>query len=283
MSTPTVTRIGRPWLLKFCAFLLMLVGFGIWGLYDAVHLYPQRGLRHARFVQWEMMQEAERRGRLDSRLGTEDPRAELARLRDLAREGRDDALDKARLAWLQALSNAGHLSPDKTTITDARATFEALRTEWTAGAEARNAPKPLASYDIPVQWLFCAIGLGGGALLLVHILRVARRRYRWDPSTKTLTLPGGERLSPADLQDIDKRKWDKFLVFLLVKPGHASLGGREIKLDLYHHDPLESWVLEMEKAAFPERAQEASAQPAQAPPGAPDRPDSGGSGGAPAA
>ncbi len=69
----------------------------------------------------------------------------------------------------------------------------------------------------------------------------------------TLGLPGGHSLTPADLTDVDKRKWDKFFVSLVVKPGHATLGGKEVALDLLRYEPLEDWVLEMEKAAFPDR------------------------------
>jgi hypothetical protein len=53
-------------------------------------------------------------------------------------------------------------------------------------------------------------------------------------------------------------------VVLEVKEGHATLGGKGVKLDLFVHNPLEEWVLAMEKTAFPEAAPaQASATPGE--------------------
>lgn len=68
----------------------------------------------------------------------------------------------------------------------------------------------------------------------------------------TLTLPGGESITPDDVAEFDKRKWDKFLFFFKIKPDHATLGGREIKLDLYQYVPLEDWAVAMHRHARPE-------------------------------
>jgi hypothetical protein len=86
----------------------------------------------------------------------------------------------------------------------------------------------------------------------LHIARVARRRYSWDDAEKRLFLPDGSSLVPADVAEFDKRKWDKFLIYLHVKPHHERHAGRELMLDLYQHAPLEDWVLEMERIASPE-------------------------------
>lgn len=260
----TQTAANRPWLLKMIAFLVLLVGFGLWGLYDATSLYPTRGARHASFAKYQYLQLAKDKGRLDGRIGVDDPRAELERLRRARAEGTLDSLEEAKLDWLTALVRVSRLNPEQTRIADATKTFDELEKEWTTGGKARAAPKPLAAYDIPVQWLFTVLGLGGGAYLLVHILRVSKRRYQWDPAAQRLTLPDGSNLLPADIEDFDKRKWDKFLIFLKVRPGHQPHGGRELKLDLYHHYPLEDWVLAMERTRFPERAaeQQAKAEPA---------------------
>ena len=93
--------------------------------------------------------------------------------------------------------------------------------------------------------------------LLFLFLRVLTRTYRWNPETKTLTLPSGESIAPADLEDVDKRKWDKFIVFLHIKDSHSTLGGKEIRFDTYRHGRIEDWILEMEKVAFPDRIEEA--------------------------
>ena len=117
--------------------------------------------------------------------------------------------------------------------------------------------QPLAGYDLPVQWLFVVIGFGGGLYLLGLILRSAGTKFHWDADSKRLTLPGGRAIVPADLKDVDKRRWHKFYVTLLLNDGSSHA------LDLYRFDPLERWVLEMEKTAFPDRAQ-AGAAPAEA-------------------
>jgi len=68
-------------------------------------------------------------------------------------------------------------------------------------------------------------------LLLFWVGLVSSRRYRWEPESRTLTLLSGEKITPSDLADVDKRKWDKFLVFLRIRDDHPTLGGREIEED----------------------------------------------------
>lgn len=116
-----------------------------------------------------------------------------------------------------------------------------------------NQTQPLAGYDLPVQWLFVVIGFGGGFYLLVLLARAASTKYRWDAAAHRLTLPGGRAIVPADLKDVDKRRWHKYYVTLLLNDGSAQT------LDLYRYEPLESWVLEMERVAFPDRAVAAAA------------------------
>lgn len=258
------TKANKPWLMKMLAFLALLVGFGFWGLYDATYLYPNRGVRHASFAQFQFLEQAKSKGRLDRSQSVEDPAAEMKRLDEAKRLGTLDGVGTAKQAWLEALSRVGRLKPEFTKMDDPAKTLEDLTREWTQDGKARAAPKPLAAYDIPVQWLFVFLGLGGGSYLAIHLLRTVTKKYRWDPAAQRLTLPDGSTLVPGDIEDFDKRKWDKFLIFLKVKPGHQPHGGRELKLDLYQHYPLEEWVLAMEKTAFPERAAEAEAKAAAA-------------------
>jgi hypothetical protein len=42
-------------------------------------------------------------------------------------------------------------------------------------------------------------------------------------------------------------------MFIRVKNDHPTLAGQEVKFDLLRYVPLESWVVEMEYTAFPER------------------------------
>lgn len=264
MSFTEVTKPNRPWLLKMGIFSIVLIGFGLYGLYDATSAYPARGVRHASFMKFQYLEAAKAENVADAKVSVEDPVAELAALRTRGAE-QLTGTDGAKFGWLRALSIVGRLKPEFTRIENREQAHADLKKEWTTGAAARNAPKPLSTYDIPVQWLFTFIGLGGGALLGLHILRVTSRKYRWDPEAKVLQLPDSSTLSPADIEDFDKRKWEKFLIFLKVKAGHSPHGGKELKLDLYQHSPLESWVLEMEKIAFPDRDQPAAPAPDAAP------------------
>ncbi|MEM8757002.1 MAG: hypothetical protein AAGF47_04385 [Planctomycetota bacterium] len=262
----TRTRLSVRWLRKLVIFLLVLVGFGIWGLYDALVAYPNRGENTASYRLFQYLEAADEAHGLTLRLGPPEGstpgehREQLGERRaDLQAEsaaegarGRDASEKLALLDWYDSLAVLGRLSPERVAsdvdVESPRDLLNELETEWTA----KSAPKPLAAYDIPVQWVFVIVGLGGGSWLALHMLRVASKTYRWDPATLALTLPGGETITPDDVAEFDKRKWDKFLFFFKIKPDHASLGGREIKLDLYQYTPLEDWAVAMHRHARPE-------------------------------
>lgn len=263
--TLETTTLDRRWLAKMIIFFAVLVFFGFYGLYDAIIAYPNRGFRHASYCEFQYLEAARSQGLLDRRLIIENPREEYARLRALE-PSRLGEIDKVRLEWLRSLSVVGALKPeftqlaveeaDGTVRSDPQARYEQLKQEWTTTqGTGKNAPKALASYDIPVQWLFVVIGFGGGAWMAGLFIAVKRIRYSWDAEKQVLHLPIGgveHTLTPADIEEFDKRKWDKYLVFLKIKPEHPTLGGREIKLDLYRYAHLETWILAMEKTAFPE-------------------------------
>jgi hypothetical protein len=264
---PDTTSLNRPWLAKMLIFFAVALGLGLWGLYDAMINYPQRGLRHASYLQYQYLDAANAAHLLDRKsVSVPDPVAELQRL-DTLEPTRATPLDPLRRDWLHALRVVGALDAAHTAIDDPDARYKQLKAEWITGTGAKSAPKPLSNYDIIVQWLIAAAGLGVALWILGLFLAVARHRYTWDEATQTLTLPGGHTLTPRDIGDFDKRKWDKFLIFLKINPTHATLGGREIKLDLYRYTPLESWVLAMERTAFPERTTDTAVEPS--PPEAP--------------
>ncbi len=254
MATPQTTRLNRPWLLKMAIFTVALLAFGVYGLYDATVAYPARGERFASYKQHEMYERLARRGPLSREaVSIADPVAELTRLSGIAMPGE---AEMARRDWLGALALIGRLRPEFTTTDNPDATYAELKQRWlTSSGQAAAQPKPLSWYDIPVQWIFTGIGFVGAAWMLMLWVLVARQKYRWEPETRTLTLPGGQSVSPSDLEDVDKRKWDKYLVFLKLKSPHP-LAGRELKVDLYRYKPLESWVLAMEKQAFPDRGED---------------------------
>ncbi|MEL7472360.1 MAG: hypothetical protein AAGK04_03515, partial [Planctomycetota bacterium] len=166
---------------------------------------------------------------------------------------------QVRYTWLDALAIIGRLNADSAVaLNDSpRGRLDALQETW--GEDAQT-PGRLASFDIPSQWLILIVCWGIALWLLMIFVPAVLRKYKWDPASKRLHLPGGATLVPSDIAEFDKRKWEKFLVFLRIGEGHESLGGKELKLDLYRHNPLESWILEMERIAFPEQASESAGQ-----------------------
>lgn len=255
------SRFGRVWLIKTLVFMLVLLVLGVWGAIDAWIVYPKAGERHAEWAKWKYLDAAASAGMLSATASLADPAAEYARLqvpettRALTRDANDPTsprqaqalVELARLTWLRSLDRIGKLNADHTQIADPRRELETLTAAWLP----RPQPKSLSRWDIPVQYVFVVVGLGGGLALLGLLLRVKSRVYTWNAEEQRLTLPGGTSITPADLAEVDKRRWDKFLVYLKIKPEHSTLGGQEIRIDLYRHHPVEEWVLAMERAAFP--------------------------------
>ncbi len=260
MSFTEVTKPNRPWFLKMAIFTIVLLAFGAYGYYDATIAYPARGKSHSSYLLYQYLEAARTEGLSDVKVSIENPPAELKSLREQGGDKLSGAV-RARFEWLNSLSiiHALKSEPIRFTGTDRETALAELKKLWTTGSTARSAPKPLSQYDILVQWIFTVLGVAGGLALLAHVARIMARKYKWDPEAKALQLPDGSTLTPADIEDFDKRKWDKFLIFLKIKPGHAKHGGKELKLDLYQHTPLESWVLEMERVAFPDREPPAAA------------------------
>lgn len=158
-------------------------------------------------------------------------------------------LDAAQRSELDGLSS-------RLTRQGPRERYAALNARWTT----ESPPGPLQSYDIPVNKLSAVICFGFSIYLVYLFVKVATKTYKWDPDERRLTLPDGVSIAPADLEDVDKRKWDKFIVFLKIKDHEHPLRGAEVRFDTYRHGHIEDWILEMERTAFPDRAE--SAEPA---------------------
>jgi len=274
--------LNHRWVFKLgvIAFVVFLVG--LWGLWDATSVYPARGERYADWARWQYLEAAkdadsEDFGIFIREASVENPQEELARLSkpEKVAQNRADAnnpassrtlraaMQDARLEWLKALKVIGMLDPRHTVIESPQRELEALRTRWSAEPK----PKPLHTLDLLVQWLIFAVCMIIALIMLVHMLRVRTKRYAWDPGPMALTLPGGATVTPEDLEEVDKRKWDKFIVFLKIKPGHEKLGDQEVAVDTYQHARVEDWVLAMEEKAFgsqeqtPQVAADAAATP----------------------
>lgn len=275
--------VGKRWVRKTAIFVVVLIGFGSWGLWDAVSVYPKRGERFATWARMSYLDSArnansEDFGIFEREASVPNPQEEYARLSapDQRQRNAADAANtgsnrrframmlNARLAWLEGLKRIGELKPERTIIENPRAELERLQAELASGGN----PKSLSAYDIPTQWAILIVCWSIAGVILVRAARVAMTKYRWDPATMTLTLPGGDAITPDDIEEVDKRKWDKFIVFLKIKAGHASLGGKEVRFDTYQHDELEDWILAMERAAFGPQEDDAEAEP-----GVSDEPD----------
>ncbi len=270
---PERSNLRRPWLVKMGIFFIVLVLFGLYSLYDATVAYPARGRRVAEYREWEYLQAVRDADASLLNASVKDPAGELARVNAIE-DAQIGARDLALRNWLRALSVISSLRPEATTYASsvvAEDRLAQLQREWTSGsAGKKDAPKPLAAYDIAIQWLFLFIGFGFALYLVVLFVRVRARVFTWEAGARRLGMPGGVSVTPEDLEDVDKRKWDKYLVFLKIKAAHPKLGGREVRLDLYRHGKLEEWVLEMERAAFPDRAQPVAPAEAPAPESAPE-------------
>lgn len=286
------TTLNRGWVLKTGLFTAVLLVFGSWGLADALYFYPARGLKDAsvQFSNWLVA--LEKAGRLSTtNLAVPDPKSALVELRAKEKElvaqstgdtaeARKAAGDLAKLAWLESLNRAWRLDAQPKPLADAgkspavrRYTFEPKTGQGfstnLSGAERQEEqpkplsdvlaahwnttkrPTPLSALDMIFQWIFVVVGFGGGAWLVVVMMRAAAtsRQFTFDPDAKRLTLPSGASVVPSDLTDVDKRLWHKFFVTLVTRDG------KQHKLDLLRYAPLEDWVLDLERTAFPDRAE----------------------------
>lgn len=252
MPATHTTSLGRKWLVKMVVFTLFCFGFALYGLYDAAYAYPNRARQAAELSLFNYLDAVTDQGKRYAAIAPFDPAQELTRLRDNRAAGRLAPEDAPKLVWLEQLSILGELDAERTRIGDPVEKFNELRPRWIKSDGTPRRATALSWYDIPVQWLITIVC---GALTLwlgFLFFSVASRKYRWDPQEQRLHLPDGSSLVPADIEEFDKRKWDKFLIYLKIRPGHQRHAGRELKLDLYRHHPLEDWILEMERTAFPE-------------------------------
>lgn len=251
------TSTNPRWLVKFGIFFVVCFGLGVWGAYDAFIAYPARGKFDAEWKLKSYLEQAEESRQIFN-AAVYEPSEELERLRAIPDDELSD-LERARKAWLESLSLVASLQKIERTNErrnleakdDAGEPFEETETYFDDPADrlrtlkARHdtmlAPKPLSAFDIPVQYIIMAAGFIAAAWIAVSVSRKLRVSYRYEPSTMTLQLPDGRKVTPDMIEDVDKRLWHKFYVTL-----HFTDDSRSTKLDLYVHVPLEEWVLEME-------------------------------------
>lgn len=254
MAEVQTTTLNRGWVLKMGMFLLVAAVIGSWGLLDASVFYPRSGEADASFRLRNYLQRAKDVGRLTQTKVTE-PRKDLAELTarkaelasksgETSMSGRIAAMELAKLEWLESLSRLWRLDSAPTRIADPEAQLKKLTDEW----KTKSTPTPLSEHDILFQWIITSLGFLLAVAVLAVLLRAKMKRFTWDEGEKRLTLPDGSAFTPAEVREFDKRKWHKFFVTVVLNDG------RNIKLDLLRHSPLEEWILEMERIAFPESA-----------------------------
>jgi len=245
------STINRSWLVKMVIFTVVLIGFGLWGLYDALVAYPNRGNAYAQYAKYRYLDAARTAGKINAAAEGGDPKARREALE--AKMPRSD-LEQAELDWLEALSRVGRLDASETKIESPNRTLDELAVQW----RSQQSPPPLAAYDMPLQWSFVVVGFGLGLYVVMNIVKSGARKYRWEPAASALTLADGRRVTPEMLADVDKRKWHKYFCALVFLDGSPSA-----ELDLLKYQGLEEWVLTMERVRFPERAAEADAAAAE--------------------
>ncbi|MGV6815268.1 MAG: hypothetical protein ACWA5W_09720 [Phycisphaerales bacterium] len=258
--------INPRWMFKLLVIGIVVFAVGAWGFWDASSVYPSRGKRYASYAQYQYLEQAKRANDEDFGIfiresSVTNPQEEYDRLSEPETKTRNlqDAANSssnrnlrasmfnARLAWLEALKVVGQLDAEHTTFDSPQQQLETLKAKWQSAA---SIPNPLHAFDLIVQWMIMALCWTIAMVMFVHIVRVRSKRYSWEAQSMTLTIPGGHAITPEDLEEVDKRKWDKFIVFLKIKDGHSTLGGKEISVDTYQRQFVEDWILAMEDKAF---------------------------------
>ncbi|MFA6045355.1 MAG: hypothetical protein WC718_10255 [Phycisphaerales bacterium] len=268
------SKVSQKWSLRMILIGVVLVGFGVAGLLDAIYFYPKRGAQASEWYEYQYLDQYQQahNGTIDGRAGVADIGAVRDVLKKQEAQAETTAVDRALTQWLDSLKLIGQTEAATATaiprtdfrgdqVTDAKSRLVELAKRWTSASGAAKSPNPLSTFDIPVQWVITAAGFGIGIYLFMLVTRVRSRVFTFDTAAQRLTLPNGKSFVPGDIEDVDKRRWHKLYVDIKIKPGHAGdLGGKNVDLDLLRYEPVEAWVLEMEKTAFPDRAAKEEAE-----------------------
>lgn len=255
-GTRLTTKLNNKWTLKMLLFLVLLAGLGVWAAIDAFWIYPARGRHHVDYTLGAYLECLSKSGRLLSDASVEDPAATLKAL-EAANAQQSPTCDAFKHAWLVSLSrvsNLGALARENAdAIAKAGGTIGVTTTTMFADPQSTlddlmqrlgktNSPKPLAAYDIPLQYVFMAVGFGGAVWLGLFLARCKGVSYSYDPAEHRLFMPGGKSFVPSEIAEFDKRDWHKYFVYITLADG-----SKEMKFDLLRYTPLEEWLLEMEK------------------------------------
>lgn len=273
--------LNRSWVVRMTIITVAFIGFGLWGFYDATVAYPNRGERASQWFEkayLEAMDDATRLGRAavtDPVEQLADDEEQVKTINELASTA-DRTIVQTRRVWLKQLEAINQLTVDRTDYPRAEseggaATPRDRLAQLDTQLAGANQPKALSAFDVTVQWIIFYVCTGIGLLVIANMLRVKAQKFTFDQRELRLTLPSGDAIVPTDIELFDKRKWDKFIVFLKIGPSHSKLSGQEIRLDLLRHAKLEDWILAMEESVNPAEesaepaSEEAAGEPAQEP------------------
>ncbi len=259
----TRTTINRKWWIKQVLFLIVTFGLGLYFLYDGLVAYPNRGARAAEYAEFQYLQVWDKeRGGIGTLDGISDPVERLKQLEGKKTSvGTLDASEEALLRWFENLKTISKLVPEATDIprtnykdgvqvSSAKERLNTLRLAWTTNGQEQKSPTPLSALDIPSQWFGLVVSGLIGIWLLIVFLKAVRKIYKWDPATKVIALPGGAgAFGPHDIEEFDRRRWEKLFITLKFKSTHPTLAGKSMEFDLLRYEPLESWILEQERVA----------------------------------
>lgn len=271
----------RYWI-KQLVIIIVVAGLGVWGFLDGFIIYPAQAVKFAQWSEWEYLSFLESpppTASAGANLGVAsipEPADAYERLGTPGYNRNPATMDDFRGNWLDALKIVGRLDPQYTTYPRENAhegrvgsAFEHLATlrETWGEVDRSNAPKRRSSFDIMAQYPIFLVGAGLALYFGYGLARAVSTRYAWEPETKRITLPGGIQVTPGQVAEFDKSQWHKFYVVLRLTDTHPTHAGKGIKVDLYRHQGVEDWILEMERERFPENP---DATPPEAQPNAGD-------------
>ena len=268
MAETQHAKLSPRYWIKQVIIIVVVAALGCWGFYDGFMLYPKQAVRFAQWAEWEYLDFLRNppAGAVGANLGVAsipNPEDTFDRLGNPGYNRNPESVDDVRGNWLDALAIVDHLdaqyteyprkNEDEGVVGTAFERHGQLQEIW-GNIDRANAPKRRSRFDIMAQYPIFLVGFGLALYFTYGLIRAVATRYSWDPQAKRITLPGGIEVTPDQIEEFDKSQWHKFYVLLHLSESHPTHPGKTVKVDLYRHQPVEDWILEMERERFPEQA-----------------------------
>lgn len=277
MAETQHAKLSPRYWIKQVIIIVVVAALGCWGFYDGFMLYPKQAVRFAQWAEWEYLDFLRNppAGAVGANLGVAsipNPEDTFDRLGNPGYNRNPESVDDVRGNWLDALAIVDHLdaqyteypreNEDEGVVGTAFERHGQLQEIW-GNIDRANAPKRRSRFDIMAQYPIFLVGFGLALYFTYGLIRAVATRYSWDPQAKRITLPGGIEVTPDQIEEFDKSQWHKFYVLLHLSESHPTHPGKTVKVDLYRHQPVEDWILEMERERFPEQADATPAESEQ--------------------